>query len=246
MRYIISCISIFYCSLLFSQNTNFEDVEILYKSENGGGLIVHTAGWGVNYFLARNLSAFNKRLWSFDYIGLKHPKETKSYNQYSDNSQGYVYGKLNNAGLLRMALGFQHVLVQRQKRKGVEISYKNLLGVTLAFLKPYYLNVRDEESTFIFPTYSNKQFNQDISQTDIHGKSNFFIGLDEVKVHPALGYKFGLNFEYGGEKEQIKSIEVGTIIDIFANKLPIMYGDVNKWLNVNLYANIMIGTRKIE
>jgi len=58
---------------------------VLYRKEWCGGLIFHSGGWGVEFRWGGNKTAFDKRLFEVDIIGMKSNKEVKTISYYSND-----------------------------------------------------------------------------------------------------------------------------------------------------------------
>ena len=92
-------VSIFFLLLITSsligQETIFEEKRTIYKREHSYGLVLHTSGWGITYRYGLYNTGFTRRTIEGEIVGIKHPKEIKSFSSIFDNSNGYKYGKLN-------------------------------------------------------------------------------------------------------------------------------------------------------
>ena len=66
---------------------------MLYRNEQSFGIILHSNGWGINYNRGKHVTGYKKRMFEFDFVGMKHPKEVKTV--HNENAKSYVYGKLN-------------------------------------------------------------------------------------------------------------------------------------------------------
>ena len=60
--------------------------------------------------------------------------------------------------------------------------------------------------------------------------------------------KFAFNFEYSNEKDLMKGMEAGVVLDVYAQRVPIMantesFEDQNKALFLNFYLNLFIGKK---
>jgi len=83
---------------------------------------------------------------------------------------------------------------------------------------------------------------------DIFGKASGFNGLNQLKLHPGGFVKFAFNFEYSNEKDLMKGMEAGVVLDVYAQRVPIMantesFEDQNKALFLNFYLNLFIGKK---
>ena len=65
-------------------------------------------------------------------------------------------------------------------------------------------------------------------------------------MFPGLFAKLGLHFDYGDERELIKSAEVGVTIDAYYAKVPILAFNEDRQFYPNLYIAIFIGNRSVD
>ncbi|MFN9326594.1 MAG: hypothetical protein ACK6A5_14555, partial [Flavobacteriales bacterium] len=106
-----------------AQQTIYDETRVLYRSQWSGGLIIHGDGWGLQVYRGIHRTARVVRLYGLEMVGMKHPKEVKSFNPYYDNSRGYFYGKLNALTILRPTIGGKHLITDKIRRSGVEVNY---------------------------------------------------------------------------------------------------------------------------
>ena len=113
----------------------------LYSREMYGGPIVHGDGWGLQFWYGKYRTAADRHLVGVEIVGMKHPKEIKSYNPFYEDSRGYFYGKLNSLLILRPTYGRKHRLTEKIRKSGVEVNYVWGVGPSLALMKPVYLEI---------------------------------------------------------------------------------------------------------
>lgn len=228
----------------FSQSSSNIDNSVLLTSENSSYLTIHTQGMGFGYRTGYNLTAYNKRVFDFSFVSMRHPKEVKMSNAllYA-NAKSYVYGKLNYLFILRTSIGTQKILNENPYWGGVEIRRFLSFGPTLGFTKPVYLYISDISG--VFPVQKLERYDPEIHFYDnIYGRGPFFKGFDEIKIYPGLQFKAGLNFEHSANEELIRALEIGVSIDAFLKAPPIMSFTDNTQFFLTLYINYHIGGRK--
>jgi len=230
-----------------AQETVFEEARTIYKRDQTFGLTIHTAGWGLNYRYAIYTSGFTKNIYEAEMVGIKHPKEIKSFSSIFDNSNGYYYGKLNSIIVLRLGLGQARTFISKQSVSGIAISSVLNGGLSLAYAKPVYLEVIkiDEFTNLPFSQIEKYDPNKH-TQGDILGKASWFRGFFGGKFYPGLYGKFGLNFESARQASRINSLEVGAIVDAYIEKIPIMANELNHRIFYNLYITLSFGAKKTE
>lgn len=241
------CFCFFSAVVLKAQQTVFDEVRVLYRSENAGGLLIHTNGFGFNYRKGKILSDTKKMFYEIDIVTLKHPKEIKKFNPYKEDTRGYFYGKKNSVLVIRPNIGYHTTFISKQTAKGVAVSLATHGGLSLAFAKPVYLEIRNwpyDSHELVVEKYDEDKHFVD----NIYGRANATKGIEETKIYPGIYGKFGLNFEYAPEQDVVRAMEVGMMFDVYPKALPIMAQKYVKQQNIyfNLYLNFLFGSRKYE
>ncbi len=221
------------------------DTPILFRSEKSWGGLIHSEGFGANFWIGKHKTAAIKRIYEFELVTMKHPKEIKSINPYFENAKSYKYGKLNAAALLRVNMGRVNTLNNKPYWGGVEVRYMYFAGLCGAILKPVYLSI-------LYPTNIPYKYNVVDEKYDpnkhvsdmIYGRASFFKGFNELKFYPGLDAKLGLSFEYGHKSEIVNSLDAGVIADVFLKKIPIMAFNNNNNYFVTFFISLHFGKRK--
>ncbi len=232
---------------LIAQETIFEEARTIYKKEQAFGAIIHTTGWGLTYRYGKYNTGFTRTTYEVDLVGMKHPKEIETFSSIFDNSNGYVYGKQNSILVLRGGIGNYRTFISKQSVRGIAISYILNTGVSFAYAKPVYLEVIkiDTLDGHIFSEV--EKYDPDFhTQGDIIGKASWFRGFFGGKFYLGLYAKAGMNFESSRQPDKINSIEVGGILDMYFQKIPILANEFNKLYFFNLYVSITFGSKKTE
>lgn len=215
-----------------------------FKKEVYGGFNLHTAGLGGTLTFAKFITYKQKRLLSLDVVTMKHPKEVKIRSYVDENSKDFVFGKLNGVLITRLGYGRKFLKYEKLREKGVNISWHITGGVSMAFLKPIYLDVVNILPDGSLSSPKQEPYNpEEHHLNNIYGKSRGLLGLAETTVTPGGFFKFGIEFEYNDDREYVKAIETGFAIDVYPKRLPIMAFTQNKFLYPTLYINILIGQR---
>ncbi|MEM9023860.1 MAG: hypothetical protein AAGB22_08955 [Bacteroidota bacterium] len=225
-----------------NQPVSDQGTRLFYRTELYGGAFIHTQGWGLNFRKGWRMTGFKKHLLSFEFATMKHPKQQKSFNPYYDDTRGFFFGKLNSLLNLRSAYGQQKVLFGKDLKRGVQISYIYMAGITLGLVKPEYLEIADALPTYNFITterYDPERHNID----QIFGRAPITKGLDEIDLYPGFHGKFAMNFEYAAQDDVIWAIEVGSNFDLFHKEIPIMALTDNSQYFLTLYVNIQYGKK---
>ncbi len=230
---------------IVAQDNVTGDNPILIRSEKSWGGLIHTQGLGFNYWSGIHKTAAIKRMYEFEFVTMRHPKEIKSINPYFENAKSFKFGKLNSAALLRVNIGRHKTLNNKPYWGGVEVRYFYFGGLSAAFLKPVYLSI-------LYPTtipykylvvderYDPEKHNSDL----IYGRASFLKGFDEMKLYPGLNTKLGLSFEYGSHTDFISSLDIGIIADLYLKKVPIMAFETNNNYFITFFISLHFGKRK--
>ncbi|NNE54681.1 MAG: hypothetical protein HKN32_01580 [Flavobacteriales bacterium] len=231
------------------QSELYEEPVIIYSHQLSGGLHAHSNGWGGTMSLGKYKEAHKIWLYSLDMLHMKHEKEIKSFNPVYDNSKSYVYGKLNSFFIVRPGIGQKKILTDKLRTSGVQVGYSWGIGVSAGFSKPVYLEIGYPSIPYDY--LAVERYDPDRHYfDDIYGRASGLNGLEELRVHPGGFAKFALNFEYSSEKDRLKGLEVGGVLDVYPERIPIMAENVgelegirNKNIFFNFYINLFIGKK---
>ncbi|MGE5382914.1 MAG: hypothetical protein ACM3PX_05760 [Omnitrophica WOR_2 bacterium] len=231
----------------FAQNEpGFDSIadNVLFRREMYGAALIHTNGWGLEYRIGKNRSAFNKIMLEFDLLEYKHSKEIKSINPFYTNTKSYIYGKLNSIYLLRAGIGDLKQLNRKPYSGGVELRLFYGGGLSVAMAKPVYLNIMEWDTTETRLVLKVEKYNPDEHFPDnIFGRASFLKGFNEIKPYPGVYAKLGLNIEFGTINQSTKIVEAGAVIDYFAKGVPIMANQTPDQFFLTLFLSFGFGKR---
>ena len=230
-----------------------DDARTLYSREIYGGPVIHGDGWGGQLFYGRYRTANDRVLYGLELVGMKHPKEIKSYNPYYSDSRGYFYGKLNSMLVLRPTYGGKHRITEKIRKSGVEVNYVWGIGPSLGLLKPVYLQIGYRaDGQPIAPYDDIREERYDPTRhfaNNIYGRASWFRGLGELNVYPGAFGRFAVNFEYASDNTGVRAIEVGATVDAYTQVVPIMAeveGVQNKQVFLEFYLSLLFGGKTIR
>lgn len=210
--------------------------EEAFKNEFYYGVTLHTSGWGVNLTHSKYLTSKQRQLIEFDLVSMRHPKQQKVKPQ---REKKYVYGKLNSVYSFRGGYGRKSVLAKDFNNKGVEISFSYSGGLSLAAVKPVYLNIYNPRAP---QTPTLERYNPEIhSFGNIFSGAPNFTGLNEITPVFGAYAKVGFMFDYSPYKNYVRAIETGFILDYYLSPIPMMAHNTNYSFFPNLYLKIMFG-----
>lgn len=228
---------------------------MVFKHEWSLGARIHTNGF----------SAFFERVWIkniwkrnvlqtnfFYYKSFKDRKTKTEYTQYP-GSRPYFYGKQNNFWSVNILYGQKKVIAEKAEKSGVRLCFVYMGGVSLGILKPYGLKIVEQEdftkqppptSVYFYDENNPKVFLEPKNaDTEIFGAAGIGQGFNKIKPVAGGHLKLGLNFDWASRESFIKSLEVGTQLDIYYKKLPVYITNRNKPYILNLYLGIQLGKR---
>ena len=232
-----------------AQQTIYEETRVPFRREIYGGAMIHGDGWGLNFYYGKHRNAVDRTLYGVEIVGMKHPKDVKSFNPYYEDSRGYFYGKSNAMLIVRPTIGKKHQITDKIRRTGVELNYVWGIGPSLGLAKPVYLQIGKPDNipyeTFVVERYDPAIHNVQ----NIYGRASWFKGFGELGLYPGAFARLGLNFEYSGQTTGIKALEVGMSMDAYAVKVPIMaeVEDVsNKQFFFEFYLAVLFGKKYVQ
>ncbi|MBK7101950.1 MAG: hypothetical protein IPH63_09220 [Flavobacteriales bacterium] len=167
-----------------AQQTIYEESRVPYKRELIGGVLIHGDGWGLQFYHAKYNTARERRLLGLELVGMKHPKEIKSFNPYYEDSRGYFYGKANSFMILRPTYGQKLQITDKIRRSGVEVNFIWGVGPSLGLLKPVYLQI-GKPDRIPYANIVTERYDPAVHDVqNIYGRATWFNGLDEMKLYP--------------------------------------------------------------
>lgn len=220
------------------------NLNVLYRNEGSGQIYANTRGIGFLYRKGHHVTAKTRSFYEIDFQTLKHPKEVKISGSAQDKKR-FVYGKLNSVFMARLAFGAQNVLFAKADNKAVEVRYSYSVGPTLAFAKPYYVQVYRGQNVNGGPVSPDVvKFNSEsFTQDSVVGRGAFTDGLAETKVYPGASAKFNLSFEYAPYTNLIRAIETGISLDFFPKALPMMARNPAENFIVTFHVGFVFGSK---
>lgn len=223
----------------FSQEHATDDVKTLMRRDFSVGLHFNTNGWGFGADYGWQKNYKYKHQVGFVFSNIRHRKEYKIFGALS-NSKGYYFGKLNSLISFRPFYGGKIMMFKSARENGIEISAKWALGASLGLVKPVYLRI----DKFNLPP-QDERYNPDVhNANNITSRSSWFRGLDEAKGRAGIFGKFGIDFNFAGQRDGISGGEVGIMADYFPGReIELMYNNTNSNLHAALYLQFNLGQK---
>lgn len=202
-----------------------EEGNITFRKQSVFGLQLRTNGYGAFYEMGRRKSARMANIYTAEITEIKNRKEEKIGGAENFFSNSYVYGKINNFYQFKLGYGQQYILGQKGNKNGVAIIASLQGGLTLGFLKPYYLDVVDSTGQSKSITYEQDSVTF-LDRGSIIGGGGFTKGWSNVKLKPGIFLKAGLRFDFGRYNESVQALEIGMSVEAYAQEIPmIVYND---------------------
>ncbi|MDX2002764.1 MAG: hypothetical protein SFW35_10050 [Chitinophagales bacterium] len=230
---------------------------IIYRKEFTFGAKIASNGWGVVFNTGKILNIKRTRLFEFELADIKHPKEKKQSAELGfwslpvGSPKDFYYGKQNEFFTIRAGFGYRRNIAEKAEKNGVNLSLVYLGGISLGFLKPYYLDLAYPiDSAGDIAEVRSEKYGDNNNQAkftnwyEIVGASGFGKGFKELEPVPGVYAKLALNFEFGSRDNFITALEGGFMADIYYKKVPIMINQDNNFLWMQAYLSLHIGKRK--
>jgi len=229
----------------------YEEGSLIYAKQSAFGFKLNTDGWGVFYEHGKYKTITKTNLWWLEFGERKSPKEEK-VTTGQDIGGGfilvgnpYIFGKENNFYYLKAGLGQQYLIGGKGNKNGVAVSAIYGGGLSLGYLKPYYVNIQDQAAgTTTDIKYSDSTRNEFLDPNIITGSAGFTKGFGQGEIVPGAFGRLALRFDYGRYNEFLSALEVGINIEYYSKAMHIMVDNPAKQFFTNGYIAIEFGKRK--
>jgi len=213
-----------------------------YHKQNIFGIQLRTMGYGLLYEIGRMKTTRRTTTYSIELSEIKHPKEDKLPKGTFTFGNPYIYGKVNNFYQLELGIGQQYILGEKGNKNGVSVSAVGAVGISVGFLRPYYLEVQDQAGNV--QTIKWEQDSTLFEHGAIVGGGGLGKGWGELKIRPGVYGKAGLRFDYGRFNEIVSALEVGVSAENYFQEVPIMLHQSDKRFFFQGYVSLEFGKRK--
>lgn len=219
-----------------------EEGEIIFNKQSIFGIKLATDGYGLSYEWGKFKSNRVATIFQVELNEKKHKKEKKvSYvTPGGFNFNSLIFGKMNNFYQLKFGVGQQRIIGGKGNKNGVGVMAIYAAGLSAGMLKPYYVDVEDNNGQAFRRTYPliiDSNYKQ-------NGASGFTVGWKDVKIRPGAHAKAAMRFDYGRFNETVTAIEVGLNAEFYAQKVPQMAYNKEKQFFFNAYITLLLGRRK--
>jgi hypothetical protein len=201
---------------------------------------------GVMFRHTRELPSGKYFNFGAELVNVKHPNEIRIANNLTGNV--YILGKKNYLFALRPHVGYEFVLFPKGKEDGIQIDWLVNGGLSLGFVKPYYIQFEDNSRIYI-EAYDPQKHDPATKGAYIVGSGGFFRGFGNMRIVPGLHFKTGLSFEFGSFGGGVSGIEAGGMLELYPRKIELLdvaadYPTHNRAIFSSFYVNIYFGSRR--
>lgn len=239
-KIILITVLIFYNLLMFSQGEINTERKILFRNEKSFGLMLNSNGYGIGYRYGKRINIHRKFLYDGDINIVKHQKEKKIYNPYSESLRKFVYGKTNSAFNIRFGIGQHHEIYKKLDRNSVSIRWLYIGGISAMFLKPIYYNILDDSTQ----TLQWQLFEKNTPWWYIVDRKPFTYAINEIKIIPGGFIKTGFSFEFSKEDKKVSILEAGITLELYPKPIKIMETEQNNMFFPTVYISYRFGKVK--
>lgn len=220
-----------------------------FHKQNAFGLKVNTDGWGVSYELARSNSITRATIFQLEFNEKKHRKERKDNRPTSAGGfiffgNPFVYGKKNIFYQLKLAAGQQILIGGKNNKNGVSVYGIGAGGLSMGFLRPYYVEVQDQLNESRYVKYDSPDSSLFLSPGNIIGGAGLVKGWNEMKLAPGLHAKAALRFDYNRFNTIVSAIEGGVNVEYYLKEIDQMAYNPTRKFFMNAYVSFLFGKRK--
>ncbi len=160
-----------------------EEGVIAYKKSFVFGAKLINDGYGIFFELGRASSVKKSTLYQLEISERKNVKEDKQNNPFV-NSIPFIYGKENFFYPVKLGVQQQILLGNKSNKNGVSVTGNYGGGLSLALLRPYYIQVQ-EGSDLKYVKYNSPDSATFLNGPFVGGPT-FGKGWSEIKVTPGL------------------------------------------------------------
>lgn len=199
---------------------------------------------------ARATSPYKSFIFNLDITEIKSEKERRQTNSAfstpGSNPSSYIFGKRNNLYIARIGFGQKIYVSERSNTQGITVALTYQGGLTVGFLKPYYLQlIYRTDSTYYtaIEPYSAENQAVFLNSNNIIGAGGFRLGWDAVQIRPAAFFKSSIWLEMGADASILGALEFGAVVDAFPRSVPILALTNASPVMFHIYANFHFGGR---
>lgn len=220
-----------------------------FVKHNAFGVKLNTDGWGLSYEYAKANTVRRATIFQFEFNEKKHPKERKE--TYGTATGGFIflnnpfiYGKRNIFYQVKLGAGQQILIGGKGNKNGVSVYGIGAGGLSLGLLRPYYIEVPDNNNTSKFVKYDSADSLLFLGANNFIGGAGITKGWSEMKLKPGLHAKAAVRFDYNRFNTAISAIEGGLNAEYYFSDIDQMIYNPSRKFFLNAYVSLIFGKRK--
>lgn len=220
-----------------------------FRKQSAFGIKLNTDGWGLSYELGKAKTVTRAGIYQIEFNEKKHPKEIKTSVASSAGGfiffgNPYVYGKKNIFYQLKLSAGQQLLIGGKGNKNGVSVYGIGTGGVSLGFMRPYYVEVLDNNNKNKYVKYDSPDSLLFMDPNSIIGGGGLTKGWNEMKFAPGLHAKTAVRFDYNRFNTIVSAIEGGVNAEYYFKDIEQMLYNPTRKFFLNAYVSIIFGKRK--
>jgi hypothetical protein len=221
-------------------------------SEFSGGIKINSDGYG--FFLNKGWlkggddfgsenrdKLFNVRVLEFELNERKDSKEKLSSAGTPGigglGSGSYILGKINKVYVAKLGYGNRKLIAGKPEPGTFSLHWVYTGGLSMAFLKPYYLQIYGEGDQ----KYSDSNSANFINPSLIAGRASFFKGFNEIKMVPGFYVKTALHLDFSNKRKTLWAMDVGVNAELYTKKIQEMVWTDPKSFFLNCFVALSFG-----
>lgn len=223
-----------------------EEGDLIFNKQNVFGIRLATDGYGISFEKGKFRTPTRATLYQFELNEKKSNKENKvSATPDNVDFSSIVLYKINNFYEFKVAMGQQYLIGGKGNKNGVAVTASYSGGLSLAILKPYFIDVNDlSTGTSYRTTWLDYVKNDTLKQLIYTGAEGFTVGWDDISVTPGVNAKLAMRFDYGRLNQTVSAIETGVTGEFYFSKIPQVVMVPYKQFFFNAYVSLLFGNRK--
>ncbi|HEY4876875.1 MAG TPA: hypothetical protein VIH86_14950 [Puia sp.] len=169
-----------------------EEGDLIFNKHNIFGIKVASDGYGISFEKGKYKTPSKTTIFQFE---LNEKKSSKEKRLSAGDFSSVVEYKLNNFYEFKVAMGQQFLIGGKGNKNGVAVTALYTGGLSLAILKPYYLNLVDVNQNQTRETWPQYIADSNSANEAVSGAAGFFVGWDHVTFKPGVNAKTALRFD---------------------------------------------------
>jgi hypothetical protein len=228
---------IFFSGVSYAQFDN-----LYYTKEITYGLNFNTnSGFigGFDFRYSKYIKSNQFQSFTAEIVNVKHPKELKYLTSYSGS---FIRDKQIYLFPLRLSYGREILFFRKSAEEGMQMYAHFSLGPTLGLIKPYYIiyDYQDDRGVVNEPYDPAKH----TDPNNIQDRGGFFRGFNQLSVEPGFHLRGSIGFEFGKMASHVAGIEIGALLEAYAEPIDIIPTAPNKSVFASGYLILYYGKRK--